>query len=141
MEISCSFKSVVGGTCGFDRKDRKQCTTVLPLQACQKEISAHKATFKFTGIDNEVDLILSRAAMFTLPVDIHIWTVCPLHRSELGLGWARGNNSRCRVPSTLSNHRQNKGKWPRCDRGISKEDSQLILNKTGTFLQVGSGKK
>ncbi|CAB3995167.1 Hypothetical predicted protein [Paramuricea clavata] len=39
----------------------------------------------------------------------------------------------------LSSHRQANGKWPKCDRGINKDDSQLILKMTGIFLQVGSG--
>ena len=67
MEISCSFQSTVSRPFGFDRKDRKKNTRALPLLACQKEISAHKSSFKFTGIENELELILSRAAVFTLP--------------------------------------------------------------------------
>ena len=140
MEISCLLRKVIGGSCGHNRKDRTQSTTVISLQACNKEIAAHKSTFQFSGIESELDLILSWAGIFTLPDDIHCWTVCPLHRSKLELGWSRGNNARCRVPTVLSNHRQGKGKWPKCDRGICKDDSQLILKNTGIFLQIGSGK-
>ena len=119
MEISCSLKKIIGGTCGYDRKDRAQDATVVPLQACNKEIVAHKSTFQFTGIETEVDLILSRAGIFSSPDNICCWTIRPLHRSILGLGWSRGNNIRCRVPATLSNHRKTIGKWPKCDRGIN----------------------
>ncbi|CAB4022715.1 Hypothetical predicted protein, partial [Paramuricea clavata] len=139
MEISCSLKEIIGGTCGYDRKDRTQSTVVIPLQVCNKEIVAHKSTFQFSGIESEVELILSRAGIFISPENIHCWTICPLHRSKLGLGWSRGNNARCRVPAALSSHRQANGKWPKCDRGINKDDSQLILKMTGIFLQVGSG--
>ena len=31
-------------------------------------------------------------------------------------------------------------KWPKCDRGIGKIDSQIFLKKTEVFLQIGSGK-
>ena len=44
-------------------------------------------------------------------------TICPSHRAKLGLGWTRGSS----------------------DRGIGKRDSQIILKRTGVFLQVGSG--
>ncbi|CAB3981551.1 SURP and G-patch domain-containing 1 [Paramuricea clavata] len=139
MEISCSLKEIIGGTCGYDRKDRTQSTVVIPLQACNKEIVAHKSTFEFSGIESEVELILSQAGIFISPENIHCWTICPLHRSKLGLGWSRGNNARCRVPAALSSHRQANRKWPKCDRGINKDDSRLILKMTGIFLQVGSG--
>ena len=33
MEMSCSFKSLVGGICGFDRRDRKKETQIIPLLA------------------------------------------------------------------------------------------------------------
>ena len=97
MEVCCSFKSIVGGSCGFDRKDRKQETQVIPLLACAKNISSHTTSYGFSGIEDEVDLILSRAAVFRQPVNISSMTICPLHRSKLGLGWSRGSNTRCRV--------------------------------------------
>ncbi|CAB3983461.1 Hypothetical predicted protein [Paramuricea clavata] len=139
MEISCSLKEIIGGTCGYDRKDRTQSTVVIPLQVFNKEIVAHKSTFQFSGVESDVELILSRTGIFISPENIHCWTICPLHRSKLGLGWSRGNNARCRVPAALSSHRQANGKWPKCDKGIDKDDSQLILKMTGIFLQVGSG--
>lgn len=141
MEVSCSFKSLVGGSCGFDPKDRKRDATIIPLLACKKEISDHKTAFVFSGPENEVDLILSRAAIFICPDNVDTWTICPFHRSKLGLGWTRGCNTRCRIPVEISKHQKTKGKWPRYERGIGTADSALILKKTGVFLQVGSGKK
>ena len=138
MEVSCSFKRRIGGACGFDSKDKKQSTVVVPLQSCEKDISSHRSVFQFTGVENEVDLILSRAAVFTVPEDVKSWTIFPLHRSKLGVGWSRRSDARCRMPQALSNHSKFKG--PRAERGISKEDSKFILKKTGIFLQVGSGK-
>ena len=140
MEVCCSFKSLVGGICGFDTRDRKKETQIIPLLACSREISNHTASLGFSGPKDEVDLILSRAALFTQPANIHSMTICPLHREKLGLGWRRGSYARCRVPEVLSNHDKKGKKWPKCDRGIGKNDSQIILRKTGVFLQVGSGK-
>ena len=57
------FKSIVGGQCSFDRKDRKGDTRVIPLLSCQKDISGHLNTYKFSGPENEVDLILCRAGL------------------------------------------------------------------------------
>lgn len=140
MEICCSFKSIVGRVCGFDRKDRKQETEVVPLLACTKQISSHTESYHFSGIKDEVDLILSRAAVFRQPRIVSSMTICPLHRSNLGLGWSRGSNTRCRVPALLSNHGKKSKTWPKCDRGIGKSEAEIILQKTGIFLQVGSGK-
>ena len=60
-EICCSFKSIVEGQCSFDRKDREGDTRVIPLLSCQKDISGHLSMYKFSGPENEVDLILCRA--------------------------------------------------------------------------------
>ena len=140
MEVCCSFKSIVGGMCGFDTGDRKKETQITPLLACSKAISRHTASLGFSGPVDEVDLILSRAAVFTQPANINSMTICPLHHEKLGLGWRRGSTARCRVPEALSNHDRRGKKWPKCDRGIGKIDSQIILKKTGEFLQIGSGK-
>lgn len=141
MEVACSFKSLVGGKCGFDPRDRKRATVIIPLLACKKAILDHKSAFAFSIPETEVDLILSRAAIFNCPDNVDTWTICPHHRSKLGLGWTRGGNTRCRVPVEISKHEKAKGKWPRYERGIGigKVDSYLILQRTGVFLYVGSG--
>ena len=140
MDACCSFKSIVGGNCGFDRRDRKQDTEIVPLLACSKPTDNHRRGLGISGTVDEVDLILSRAAIFTRPQNINSMTICPLHRSKLGLGWTKGSNTKCRVPSEVSQHGKGRKKWPKCDRGIDKDDSKLILKKTGIFLPVGSGK-
>ena len=62
-------------------------------------------------------------------------TICPSHRSRLGLGWVRGTN-RCRVPETISKHKNVRNKFPKAERGITKMFSQVILR---LLLPVGSG--
>ena len=140
MDVCCSFKSTVGGNCGFDKRSRKQETVIIPLLACSKRIDSHLTSFGFSGPKDEVDLILSRAAIFSPPVNIHSMTICPAHRAYLGLGWTSGSSTKCRVPSEISNHGKSHRTWPKGDRGIGKRDSQIILMKTGVLLQVGSGK-
>ena len=139
MDVCCSFKSIVGETCGFDKRSRTQEAVSIPLLACSKRIDSHSTSFGFSGPKDEVDLILSRAAIFSPPVKIHSMTTCPSHRAKLGLGWTRGSSTRCRVPSEISNHGKSDRTWPKCDKGIGKRDSQIILKRTGVFLQVGSG--
>ena len=65
MEACCSLKSLVGSSCGFDAKDRKRQTQIvrIPLLSCTKNISKHWSTLSFSGIQNEIDLVLSREAL------------------------------------------------------------------------------
>lgn len=54
----------------------------------------------------------------------------------LGLGWRRGSPVKCRVPKALSNYDTRGKKWPECNQGIRKVDSQI--EKTEVFLQIGT---
>ena len=139
MDVCCSFKSLVGGQCSFDRRDRSQSLEIVPLLSCTKDITRHKSLWQFQDVKNEVDLILARAALFTMPQNVNTLTICPALRSSLGLGWTRGTE-RCRVPPEISEHRNVRGKWPKADRGINKNFSQFIMKRTGHLVHVGSGK-
>ena len=78
---------------------------------------------------------------FKTPKDIDDLTICPTHRSNLGVGWSRGSNSRCRVPKEVFGHGEGRVKSiPKGDRGIGKRVSRIILQVSGKFLQPGSGK-
>jgi len=139
MEINCSFQRIVGGQCSQDKRSRakEKGALILPLLSCGKKISAHAQSVDVTDVESEIDLILARASMFTAPDDISRMTICPAHRSSLGIGWRRGSQ-RCRVPETLSSHKH--GKPRKADRGINKALSKTILKRTGIFIPVGSGK-
>ena len=96
---------------------------------------------KFSDPENEVDLVLSRAGIFETPKDIDDFTNCPTHRSNLGVGWNRSSNSRCRVPKKISGNGKGRVKSiPKADRGISKRVSQIVLKMSGKFIQSGFGK-
>ena len=69
-----------------------------------KSLQFTKKFCKFSDAENEVDLTLTRAGIFKTPKDIDDLTICPTHRSNLGVGWSRGSNSRCRVPKEVFGH-------------------------------------
>ena len=78
---------------------------------------------------------------FETPKDIDDFTNCPTHRPNLGVGWNRGSNSRCRVPKEMSGHGKGRVKSiPKADRGIGKRVSQILLKMSGKFVQSGFGK-
>ena len=136
MEVSCCFQKLVGGVCASDK--RYEGAVVVPLSSCQKYILGHTRSVGVSDINSEVELILARASIFSPPRDISSWTICPSHRSSLGIGWRRGAH-RCPVPPGLSKH-ASRGKTRKADRGISKSESKAILKQTGVFVPVGSGK-
>ena len=83
MEVKCSFNSIVGGRCSFDPKDRKKSREVIPFINCNRDIAGYKSFLSLTDIESEIELILSRAAIFS---DTEM-TICPHHRSSLSIGW------------------------------------------------------
>jgi len=85
IEVSCSFKTIVGSPCSYDRRD---------------------------------------------------FTICPFHRSELGIGW-RKSSSTCKVPHEIAYH--SKGKTSKGYIDVGREISNVIFQKTGILVPVGSG--
>ena len=71
MENCCSFKALVGGVCGYDPKDRKRDSKIFPLLSCY--------LYKFSGPEDEVELILCRAAKFTESKSLSSMTICQNH--------------------------------------------------------------
>ena len=140
MAAYCLFKSIVGGICGFDLKDRKQNSQIIPLISCTKDISKHTTAYNFSGIKNEIELILSRVGLSYETSQSQTITIFPRHRSTLGFGWSRGASTRCRVPESISKHGTGKGKWPKGERGLGKLESAVILQHTGLLVPVGSGR-
>ena len=56
---------IVGKVCGYNPKDRKLNTEIVPLLSCNKDIDSHKSTYRFTGPEDEVERISCRAAKFS----------------------------------------------------------------------------
>ena len=143
--VKCSFNRTVGGNCSYDPKDRKKSTEILPLQSYKRDITGHKSLWSIPDVENEVELILVRESIFLSSdhKDTLSYTICPAHRASLSIGWCRGSN-RCRVPEELSqNGKSSRGRrqWPKAERGLGKAASRFILEKTGTFLPVGTGEE
>ena len=74
MEINCSFQRLVGGCCSQDKRSRVagKASLIVPLRLCGKDISAHKQAVGVNDVESEVDLILARASIFTLPSNISV---------------------------------------------------------------------
>ena len=70
MEIFCSFHEISGGECGHSSKDQARSVAHVPLLTCERNIQPHKAAFKFSGVDSEVDLILARVSLFSRPKNV-----------------------------------------------------------------------
>ena len=129
----------IGCGCGYDPKDRKRDSENFSFIVF-KDINRHKSLYKFTRPEDEVELILCRAAKFTKSKSLSSMTICRNHRSKLGIGWSEGSSTMCRVPEEISYHGKEKGVWLKGERGLGKKEPGVILQKTGLFIQVGSGK-
>ena len=108
-EMQSSFHKIVGGNRGFSPKDRTKSTAIIPVVDCncKRSIESHASSFSFTGVKDEVDLIiLSRAFLFTNPRNIDTLNryICPSHRESLGLSWKR-SSTKCCIPISLGGDR------------------------------------
>ena len=131
MEAS---KFGLGSACSYDRRERSKLFDVVPLVSCNK---GHKSAWCFAGVENENELILARVGIFYMSAeDINALTICPFHRSELGTGWRRSQNT-SRIPDKIASH--GKGKGFEGDRGVSRAISKVIFQRTGVLVPLGSG--
>lgn len=105
MDVKCSFSSLVGGSCSYDPRDRmSRSTVVIPFLNCKRDIAGHKSSLSITDVETEIELILGRVSTsFSSELNLSELTICPRHRSSLGIGWRRGSNL-CRVPPPISKH-------------------------------------
>ena len=105
MEVKCYCQRIVGGQCSQDKTSRakRKGALTISILSSGKDISAHAQSVGVINVELEIDLILARVSMFTATNDISRMTICPPHRSSLGIGWPRGSH-RCRVPEILSSH-------------------------------------
>ena len=102
--------------------------------------SAKGGPYPLADLDRGVQ-IRCDTDIFETPKDIDDFTNCPTHGSNLGVGWNRGSNSRCRVPKEMSGHGKGRDKLiPKDGRGIGKRVSQIVLKMSGKFVQSGFGK-
>ena len=117
MDVKCSFSSLVGGSCSYDPRDRSRSTEVIPFLNCKRDIAGHKSSLSITDVETEIELILGRVSTsFSSELDLSELTICPRHRSSLGIGWRRGSNL-CRVPPPISKHGGQAQKNAKAERG------------------------
>ena len=136
MEICCSFKSFAGGTFGYSYREDRRC---ISYRCMSFPCVIVKKTFQVTCGDpeTEADLILSRAGILDTPKDIDDFTICPIHRSNLGtgVGWIRGSISRCIVPKEVCGHSKGRVKSiPNAYWGTGKRVPQIASKTSGKFI-------
>ena len=120
MDVKCSFSSLVGGSCSYDPRDRSRSTEVIPFLNCKRDIAGHKSSLSITDVETEIELIWGRVSTsFSSELDLSELTICPRHRSSLGIGWRRGSNL-CRVPPPISKHGGQAQKNAKAERGLGK---------------------
>ena len=134
----CSFQEIVGGQCGFISKDKEKSVKLIPLLNCTRNVDKHKSALALTDVQNEVELILARARLFSRPQNIDQLKICPRHRETLGLGWKRSSTC-CNIPALLTSHIEKAEDWLRVERGLTKLASQMVFIETGLFIPIGSG--
>ena len=128
MEGSCSFESLVGTPCSFDRRDKYRSTEMVPLSLCNKDITGYRSTWSFSGIKSETDLILARVGIFSLMTsrELSSFNICPFHRSELGIGWRRNSYSNsCQAPKEIANHIERREKPVKAEAGSWQEHLRI----------------
>ena len=139
MDVKCCFSSLVGGSCSYDPRDRSRSTEVIPFLNCKRDIAGHKSSLSITDVETEIELILGRVSTsFSSELNLSELTICPRHRSSLGIGWRRGSNL-CRVPPPISKHGGQAQKNAKAERGLGKSACYLIWKQLGIFIPVGSG--
>ena len=137
MDVKCSFSSLVGSSCSYYPRDRSRSTEVIPFLNCKRDIAGHKSSLSITDVETEIELILGRVSTsFSSELNLSELTICPRHRSSLGIAWRRGSNL-CRVPPPISKHGGQAQK--KAERGLFKSACYLIWKKLGIFIPVGSG--
>ncbi|CAG2252656.1 unnamed protein product [Mytilus edulis] len=101
---------------------------LIYLKECKKSVSNHLRSLNISYDENiltEGLLICLRVGIFRL---MPHFTVCPYHRSSLGLNWKRKTS--CVFPGHTG---KSKG-----DRPISYRTSYALISQGGTFLPIGS---
>lgn len=61
-----------------------------------------KSHEEFSGVSTEADLILARCGIFESTESFSKMTICPFHRSSLGIGWRRTSKLCCEPRTAVS---------------------------------------
>ena len=78
-----------------------------------------------------VNLSLPEQVIFYMSAkDINALTICPFHRSELGTGWRRSQNT-CRIPDEITSH--GKGKVSRETEALAERYHKLYFREPSSL--------
>lgn len=127
--LSCSFASLCKSNCDSSSRYPGY-NKYFPLLSCDKEVKSHLRNVKVSqaSVSSEKDLILARAGLFDEAGDD--LTICPKHRSKMGLFWRPSR--KCQHP--LHCNRNNKP-----ERGANLQISKEIMLKWKVLVPIGAG--
>ena len=96
--LSSSFAIYCKTSCGVSVR-YLSAKEFVPLTSCQKDIKSHLKQLNVSqnNVLSEKDLILARAGLFE-EHGTGAMTICPKHRSDLGLMWRPTRASKCKHP-------------------------------------------
>ena len=138
-DMACSFASQESPCSSLESS-----TTVLPLDACKQDITAHLLGLGVSakrgwrsqspGI-TEKELILNRAGYFDLPEDrVAAMTICPKHRRDLTADWRGRKSTTCCYPLHEGERKQVKD-----PRRVNFTVSREIFGLHNSIVPIGSG--
>jgi hypothetical protein len=129
LKCSVSGSKFVNTPCGLVSRYKDEARNVL-ITSCSKNIDSHIKLLGLNNIPSEGHLICYRAGIFN---NVEDHTVCPHHRSTLGVYWRQ--KKFCVYPSQSQTHGQRISA-----RSMTLQMSRTCLQSCDVFLPVGSGK-
>ena len=130
-DLRCSFADHCDSSCGLAPR-HPNVKEFVPVTSCKKDIKSHLKQLNVTqkNVASEKDLILARVGSFG--EDGKDMTICPKHRSELGILWRPTKARRCAHPI----HGIKKAKP---ERGANLQMSKEIMENWNVLVPVGLG--
>ena len=124
--MSCSFFEIVDGICSEEEWSRNRSSLALPLLLCNKGKKSF-TIFQFARVETQVDLIFARCGIFKKPALFSQMTICPHHRSSLGISWRRSSKLCCVLENVSGHSRRGP---PKAGRGLNLSQSRTIHEVT-----------
>ena len=117
---------IVDGICSEEEWSRNCSSLALPLFLCNKG----KKSFTIFSVcqgRNRSWLIFARCGIFKKPALFSQMTICPHHRSSLGISWRRSSKLYCVLENVSGHSRRGP---PKAEWGLSLSQSRMIHEVT-----------
>ncbi|KAK3746674.1 hypothetical protein QZH41_020586, partial [Actinostola sp. cb2023] len=134
----CSYSTLLSPTtpCG-QSSEYPGSLECVSLKDCTKEIYGHLSSLQLgadEGLGNEMELLLSRAGVFSVEEKHFALNICPRHRADFGIWW-RTRKMLCTIPKYLAAHKAASAKG---SHHVDSKQSRYILKNSNTLIPVGS---